>query len=202
VAHASLSSIRQRQICLALKRRNLQVGILTGQSDPARCGLSPAQQAFLDAMVPRALQIPQNFPYDSRSAVYRHSSLLKASLNNGWLYFRSRSHAFRRRHQPTLESLLSQSDATIFIAGSCGLELFNNLALPPLLLSRVQIVAYGPVARRRPNCRHELIGARGDAISRRFFPRPDHSVDCSHLGYLANDDVRMLCSAFVSRAMS
>jgi hypothetical protein len=128
--------------------------------------------------------------------------LLKASVNNGWLYFRSRSLAFRRRHQPTLESLLSQSDGTIFIAGSSGLELFNNLALPPSLLGRVQIVAYGPVARRRPDCRHELIGGRGDLISRRFFPRPEHSVDCSHLGYLANDDVRKLCSTFVSRVMS
>ena len=185
-----------------MNRCDLQVGMLTGQSDPPRCGLSPAQQAFLDAMVPRTLQIPQNFPYDSRSAHHRHTSLLKASVNNGWLYFRSRSRAFRQRHRPALESLLSQSDATIFIAGSCGLELFNNLALPAPLLCRVRIVAYGPVARRRPNCRHELIGGRGDAISRQFFPKPDHSVDCSHLGYLANDAVRMLCSAFVSRAMS
>jgi hypothetical protein len=176
--------------------------MLTGQSDPSRCGLSPMQQAFLDAIVPRAIQIPQNFPYDSRSVDYRHTSLLKASVNNGWLYFRSRSLAFRQRHQPTLQGLLSESDDTIFLAGSCGLELFNNLALPPLLLGRVLIVAYGPVARRRPDCRHELIGGRGDLISRRFFPRPDHSVDCSHLGYLANDDVRRLCRAFVSRAIS
>ncbi len=185
-----------------MNRQNFQVGILTGQSDPSRCALSPVQRAFLDAIVPRAVQIPQNFPYDSRSADYRHTSLLKASVNNGWLYFRSRSLAFRQRHQPTLQRLLSQSDATIFIAGSCGLELFNNLALPPLLLDRIQIVAYGPVARRRPNCRHELIGGRDDLISRRFFPRPDHSVDCSHLSYLANDEVRMLCRAFVSRVMS
>ena len=52
-----------------------------------------------------------------------------------------------------------------FLAGSCGLELFNNLALPTHLQGRCAILAYGPTARRMPDTTVEVVVGRRDWIS-------------------------------------
>jgi hypothetical protein len=84
-------------------------------------------------------------------------------------------------------------------AGSCGLELFNNLQLPVDAIRKVSVFAYGPVARRRPDCVHLLVGATRDSISKHYFPAPDHIVDCGHMNYLSNPIVRTLCREFIER---
>jgi hypothetical protein len=87
----------------------------------------------------------------------------------------------------------------LIFAGSSGLELFANLRLPGDVLARVEIVAYGPVARRLPDCPCVLVQGRRDWLSRAWFPRVDHRVDCGHLDYLTSPEVLTLSVAAVER---
>jgi hypothetical protein len=174
-----------------------QVILLTGQSDPRRSALSPLQRAFLDQSVPDDAQIPTNFPYDSSSAPYRPTPLTIASIRNSWQYFRSRSPSFRTQYTSRIIGLIERRESTIFLVGSCGLELFNNFSLPSPLIERIRLFAFGPVARRRPDCEHLLVGSRKDWLSRCFFPTPDRWVDCTHMDYLRSPAVRTLWNEFV-----
>jgi len=179
-----------------------QVLLLTGQSDPRHCALSPLQQDFLDHSVPRHAQVANNFPYAANSAPYRVTPLLVASLRNGCQYFASRSRSFAEKHAGKIIEMIDQRDRTLFLTGSCGLELFNNLRLPASLTARIRLFAFAPVARRRPDCDHVLIGSRKDWLSRWFFPKPDHWVDCAHLNYLRTPAVQILWAEFVSQAIT
>ena len=117
--------------------------------------MSPAQTAFLAALpVPAAARVALNFPYPPGEIVlpFVRIPLPVASWRNGWQHFASRRPSFAERHRATVEALLARADRTLFLTGSCGLELFNNLRLPASALRRVTIFAYGPVARRRPDC--------------------------------------------------
>ncbi len=98
-----------------------------------------------------------------------------------------------------VEALLARADRTLFLAGSCGLELFNNLALPADTLRRVTIFAYGPVARRRPGCACLLVQGRRDWFSRRYFRTVDARVNTGHMDYLANPEVAKLAVETVRR---
>lgn len=178
-----------------------QVILLTGQSDPRSCALSPLQQTFLDQSVPREAQLPINFPYDPASPPYRATPLLIASIRNGLQFFRSRSRAFGKQHADGITGLIERRSRTIFLIGSCGLELLNNLNLPSSLNDRIRLFAFGPVARRRPDYEHVLVGSRKDWLSRCFFPSPDHWVDCNHLDYLRSPAVRKLWAEFVGHAV-
>jgi hypothetical protein len=181
----------------------LQMAVLTGQSDPRRCALSPLQANFLAAVAPeRCIRIQANFPYWTDSPAYRATSLAAASFNNGWMYLRSRRRGFREIRGAGVEELVDRHPKTIFLTGSCGLEIFNNLRLSSELMNRVSIFAYGPVARRLPDCDHVLIGSSRDRLSRHFFPNPDHVVECGHLDYLVEPAVLALCRDFVQRVVN
>jgi hypothetical protein len=181
--------------------RDYQVGLLTGPSDRLSWALSPQQQEFLDTLVPRDRQIAHNFPYARNPPPYRRVPLLRASLSNARAYVQSRSAEFCAKYRAPISQEIARREATVLIAGSCGLEIFNNLRLPPELLRRTRLFAYGPVARRRPDCPHRLVGGRYDALSRWFFPRPDQAVDCSHLDYLSSPEVRDLCLEFIAEGL-
>jgi hypothetical protein len=175
-----------------------QVALFTGQSDRRCWALSPLQSRFLAAVAPApCARIDVNFPYRDGSPAYRAVPLVSASFNNAWLYMRSRSGAFRVDCRASVAELIDRRARTIFLAGSCGLELFNNLALPSELMHKVSIFAFGPVARRRPSCEHVLVGSTRDRLSRHCFPAPDHMVDCGHMGYLADPAVHGLCRLFI-----
>ena len=179
-----------------------QIAMLTGQSDRSRCALSPVQEEFLEAVaLPESMRVASNFPYLHGSATYRPSPLITASVNNTWLYFWSRTRTFRLAYADRVRELIERRQRTLFVAGSCGLELFNNLQLPEDLLRRVSIFAFGPVARRRPRCAHVLVGSPRDSLSIRCFPSPDHLVDSGHMSYLTRPDVRTLCREFLSRVV-
>jgi hypothetical protein len=178
-------------------RQRLQVFFLTGQSDPPRCALSPAQQAFIDALpLPESAKLRLNFPYVAGTAPWRANSLVIASLNNAVLYLRSRRAGFAQ-HGPSLLRQLERADQTLILAGSSGLELLANLRLPREALRSVHVFAYGPVARGCPPCACTLVQGRRDWISRAWFGSVDHRVDCSHMDYLESPDVLALCAAKV-----
>jgi hypothetical protein len=178
-------------------RERLQVFFLTGQSDPPRCALSPAQRAFIDALpLPASAKLPLNFPYAATTEPWRPSSLIIASLNNALLYVSSRQAGFAR-HAPSLLQQIERAEQTLILAGSSGLELLANLRLPREALRTVHVFAYGPVARGLPPCACTLVQGRGDWISRAWFRTVDHRVDCSHMDYLESPEVLALCAAKV-----
>lgn len=172
----------------------LQVVFLTGQSDAARCALSPVQRAFLEALpLPASGKLALNFPYDTDTLPWRNVSLLAASVSNARQYRASRQPDFAARHAPHVSRLLSRAPRTLILAGSAGLELLTNLRLPREALDRVHVFAYGPVARRLPDCPCVLVQGRRDWISRAWFRAVDHRVECTHLDYLESPEVLALC---------
>ena len=183
-------------------RLPFQVAFLTGQSHPPNAALSPAQAKFLGALpVPASGRVALNFPYPCEAAdrPFTLVPLLIASVRNGRQFLASRHPSFAERHRPVVEAFIARADHTLFLAGSCGLELFNNLTLPPTTLRRVTIFAYGPVARRRPDCACLLVQGRRDWISRRYFPTVDVRVDAGHMNYLAGPAVLALATETVRR---
>ena len=75
--------------------------------------------------------------------------------------------------------------ALAVLAGSCGLELFNNLHLPDALRRRTHIFAYGPVSRQIPEvASHLFVQGTHDWLSRFYHPQVQHRYSCPHMGYL------------------
>jgi hypothetical protein len=172
----------------------VQVAFLTGQSDTARCALSPLQRAFLEALpLPASAKLTLNFPYHAETAPWRKVPLLAASISNARQYRASRHPEFAARHAPHVTRQLARAPRTLILAGSAGLELLANLRLPRETLDRVHVFAYGPVARRVPDCDCVLVQGRRDWISRWWFRTVDHQVDCTHLDYLQSPEVLELC---------
>lgn len=160
---------------------------ITGHSVHGCTGLTPDQRAFQQrSVIAPARWLPWNFPYYETFPYPDAVSLLAASLNNAGHYFGSRRAAFRRRHREAVAGLFSRYDVVILVAGSCGMELLNNLDLPPGVLARLHVFACGPVSRRRPATAGCLVvqGTR-DHLSRSFHREADHRYPCPHMGYLA-----------------
>ena len=173
----------------------LALAFLTGQSDPGRNALSPAQAEFLAYFAaPDRLLVPANFPYGV-TPPWRPVSLLRASWCNFRLYRRSRRPDFAAAWAGPVADLIRRADGVCFLAGSCGLELFNNLRLPARLEARCLLICYGPVARHRPRHAQAVIvqGSR-DWISRLGFPAGAPRLRCGHLDYLRDADFRRLCA--------
>jgi hypothetical protein len=179
----------------------IQVMFLTGQSDPGRCALSPVQQAFLDALpLPAAAKVPVNFPYlYSDTMPWRTTPIVVASVRNAWQYLASRRSAFAATCAPGVRAQLARAQKTLILAGSNGLELFANLRLPREVLARVEVFAYGPVARRLPECPCSLVQGRRDWLSRAWCSRVDYRVGCGHLDYLESPEVLALCVAVLNQ---
>jgi len=181
----------------------LQVAFITGQSDPGRCALSPAQEAFLDTLpVPAAGRVRRNFPYAADTPPHRKAHVIQASWHNARQYQASRAPAFGDRHRLAVLQLIAGADHTVLLAGSCGLELLANLNLPDPALCRLHVFAYGPVARHRPACETYVVRGRRDWIARAWGRSADLLVDAGHMDYLQNAEVRASCQAFVARCMA
>lgn len=177
----------------------LQIAFITGRSDPDCWLLSPLQDAFIQQLIaPDRQLIERNFPYtEQHHAHYKVPPLIKASYRNAREYLSSRKPDFINRYQSAVMAIIDQAPHTLFLAGSCGLELFNNLKLPTERLDKVSVFAYGPVARQRPECYHQLVQGRSDPISRLWFRHADSYVNCSHLDYLSNPELLDHCQRFI-----
>lgn len=181
-------------------KASLQIAFITGRSHPDCWLLSPQQSTFLErldlASVP---SVNVNFPWQEPGAwEYKDVGLLRASVNNAREYLRSRQQSFVHRYQPSALRLFARADRTLLLSGSCGLELFNNLYLPAEVLSRISLFAYGPVARRRPACRHLLVQGRRDVISRLWFSKADIRIGGGHMDYLTRPELPELCQQFMA----
>lgn len=179
-------------------RLALQIAFLTGASDPRSAALSPEQTAFLDALpAPDAWKVRTNFPYPPTTSPYRDVPLFLASWRNGRGYLASRRRAFAERHRPRVLERLEAAERTLFLAGSSGIELLANLRLPAPALARLHVFAYGPVARRRPECDSRLVQGRRDRLSRACFSTVDARVQGGHLDYLQDPEVLAFCRAYL-----
>lgn len=184
----------------------LQIAFLTGASDPRSAALSPVQTAFLDALpAPDAWKLRVNFPYPAATPPYRETPLLLASWRNGRQYLASRRPAFPERYRPRVLERIEAAERTFFLAGSSGLELLANLHLPGATLAHLHIFAYGPVARRLPDCDCRLVVGSRDRISRAWFPAAvspaGTRVACGHMDYLSDPAVLALCSTYLRETL-
>lgn len=163
------------------------VGFITGHSVRGCTGLSHEQREFQQrSAVPAANWLRHNFPWQETFPFPEPFRLLSASWNNLRHYFVSRRSAFREQHCPQVVARFAHYDAVILLAGSCGLELLNNLDLPAETRQRLHVFAYGPVSRRRPDVAScFLVQGERDVISRTFHRHVDARFHCPHMGYLA-----------------
>lgn len=182
-------------------RTRLQLAFLTGQSDPARCALSPQQRAFGQALLaPGRVLHPCNFPYDATTPDHQPAALLAASWHNTRHYLRSRRPGFAAAHGPALAQLLQAAPHTLLLAGSCGLELLANLELPPALAQRCSVLAYGPVARRAPRVAQlQVLVGRQDWVSRLGWRGARQWIDSGHMDYLQQPAVLAIARGLAAR---
>ncbi len=181
-----------------MNRTCLQIAFITGRSRPGHCALSPVQRMFLERLAAQDRRLlTVNFPWAAEIAPFAATGILWASLNNARDYLGSRRAQFTHRYQESAMNIVQAADHTLFLAGSCGLELFNNLQLPAAILSRVSLLAYGPVARQRPHCRHLLVQGRQDLISRYWFREPDIQICSGHMSYLEHPELPEICQHFI-----
>ncbi|WP_299997258.1 hypothetical protein [uncultured Cedecea sp.] len=185
---------------------SLQIAYITGRSQPGHAQLSPLQSAFISKLArPQRRLVSLNFPYVCETGALTgipSPGLLTASFYNSRDYFTSRNRQFRARYQRCVTELLTQAPQTVLLAGSCGLELFNNLDLSSEVMASTTIIAYGAVARKRPACRHILIQGHQDWLSRFYFRKVDLKVHCGHMNYLSNPDVLAICEDYIERIES
>jgi hypothetical protein len=176
------------------------LAFLTGQSRAGSCALSPQQSDFLERLDDLACEcVWKNFPYRG-SGEFREVPLLRASWQNFCGYYASRSPDFADTYRQDVVALIERAELTVFLAGSSGLELFNNLGLSESHERKCRLICFGPVARRRP--RHAetlLVRGAGDFISWLFFPRLHPALDCGHMGYLRHPAFLALCREQIAR---
>jgi len=177
----------------------IRIAFLTGRSDPARCGLSPQQQNFLDALrAPGREPVDRNFPYVAPRPGHVAVALPLAAWRNLGDYLGARRPAFAGRHRASVTAAFEGNGAVVLLAGSCGLELLSHLHLNAPLRARLHVFAYGPVARQAPDVARLLCvqGSR-DWISRVGWRGPVRRVGGGHMDYLRQPDVLALCDDFI-----
>ena len=163
---------------------------LTGQSDKRSCSLTPEQEQTAQALGKLGLDVyPLNFPYQEQMAPYQKVPLIRASIANLRMYLQSRRDEFTSRYRPQLCKRISQHPFTLVLAGSCGLEIINNMRLPDEIKKKLHIFAYGPVARKQPDISCTLVQGRRDWLSKYFFSQVDIVVNCGHMDYLQCPEV-------------
>jgi hypothetical protein len=159
---------------------------ITGHSVPGCTGLSSQQRDFQRATgITAERWIPYNFPWVETWPFPEPVPLIEASISNVRHYLASRRKAFTLAHRDSVSQLLAPHDKILLLAGSCGLELFNNLELPPVLRQRIHLFAYGPVSRKTPEvASYCLVQGQRDWLSRVHHSRVHHRFACRHLEYL------------------
>lgn len=180
------------------------VGFITGQSVPGCTGLSREQQSFQQrSAVPGENWLQHNFPWQATFPFPEPFQLLTASWNNVRYYLDSRRPAFRDQHRQQVMDRLASYDAVILLAGSCGLELLNNLALPKGTSQRLHVFAYGPVSRQRADVASCFtVQGNRDWLSRYYHRQADQRFPCPHMGYLEAPETLRLFNEFYRKVLA
>lgn len=175
---------------------------ITGHSLPGCTGLSTDQLDFQQrSELPVGRWLSNNFPYHETSP-FRPPNLIRASFNNSRHYYFSRFGSFRDRHRDHVVGIFSAYEKVILLAGSCGLELLNNLELPGDTRRRLHIFSYGAVSRKLPDtASHLMVQGSRDFISRIFHRHADHRYSSSHMDYLRSPETLRLFNSFCHRTL-
>ena len=172
---------------------SLGIVFITGQSNPKSCDLSPLQKHFGQLLEGEGRVLhPTNFPYQSNLEAHRPVHLIKASYANYASFRHARSSHFSERYSPQVAKLFKQYTHVLFLAGSCGLELLNNLRLPEGALQRMSVLAYGPVTRSSADLPVTIVKGRYDFISCFNQHKADYVVACGHMGYLSSPEFQRI----------
>ncbi|WP_370979406.1 hypothetical protein [Agaribacterium sp. ZY112] len=182
---------------------SLGIVFITGQSNPKSCSLSPLQVSFAQPLVRAGGKLHKtNFPYDKQMEAFSPVNIIKASYHNYGAFRSSKRACFAERYSGYVDALFVEYSQVLFLAGSCGLELLNNLSFSKDLQSRMSVLAYGPVT-RKPRCASAvqfpvtIVKGRYDLISRLSHHKADYIVGCGHLSYLANSAFQAFALAHV-----
>jgi hypothetical protein len=183
---------------------NYIAAFMTGQSVRGCAGLSTIQREFQrQSVVPVGQWLPWNFPYRETDPFPERVPIVSASINNIICYATARLPAFRQRYSEAVARQFAPYDTVIVVAGSCGVELLNNLSLPAEILRRIHVFAFGPVSRKPPvGASAVVVQGRWDLISRAFHRHADHRYPCAHMEYLAVPETRRLFDEFCERVLS
>ena len=176
---------------------------ITGHSVRGCTGLSKVQVEFQRrSAIPEGRWLAHNFPYHPTAPFPKSVPLLAASLSNIGHYFASRKPQFKERHREAVSAVFSPYERVILLAGSCGLELLNNLDLAPELRQKLHIFACGPVSRSLPHVAScFMVQGEHDWISRAFHRSVDQRYPCSHMGYLASPTTLTFFNEFTQRVL-
>jgi hypothetical protein len=182
---------------------SLAIAFFTGQSRPGCCELSPEQHCFLDQLAGLGGGVVRrNFPYRT-SSVFREVPLAMASWRNFRGYLVSRRPDFARAYRDDVTALIARAERVVFLAGSSGLELFNNLGLAEEDERKCLLICYGPVARRMPRYAKTVIAQSArDYLSRVFFRRAPGALECGHMGYLSDPEFLRICREQIAQHTS
>jgi len=173
-----------------------RIAFLTGQSDPGRPALSPAQRRVLDRLADAAPDVdcsPHNFPWPADAPPWRAVPLLRASLANGRQYLaarRGRLTPFSPDAIDAARSRLRDASRTLLLTGSCGLGLLDAViaTFDDAERARLRVIAYGAVAARWPRgVGGTVLRGDSDRIARWLGPDDGptpQSLACGHLDYL------------------
>ncbi len=174
----------------------LKVVLLSGLSDPQTTALSDGQTAFLAALdAPEEAKIYRNFPYVPCAERRKAPTLWLASWRNGVQFLAASRNPYRDAARAHWRALVDSTERLVVITLSCGTEIVNHCADETDAGRDIQVIALGPVARRRPELPHTLVQGARDYISKAFFRHADVELDgVHHLNYLDNEQVTELCS--------
>jgi len=181
----------------------LRVAFLTGQSDPGRTALSPAQHAFLAGLAAPGRQLaPWNFPWgdagtsgaganDAEACAWRPVGLWRASRANARQYLAARLGRAPERERAL--AWLARGPRTVLLTGSCGLALLLALDPPAALRARLFVFGLGAVGPRWPaGIAGACVLGRADRWARLLGPRGGPTpllVAGGHLDYLESPAV-------------
>jgi len=178
---------------------SLCIAFLTGQSNRRSCALSPVQAQFLDQLNSKGIVLQAtNFPYDESPQAFTKINLIQASVSNARQYLASRRLSFSEQHSQQVLALINRYSKVLFLVGSCGLELLNNLHLPADMTSRVEVLAYGPVAKSAGCFKLTTVQGKQDYLSRLYFSEVDHRIESGHMDYLQSADFLTITRAKIA----
>jgi hypothetical protein len=185
-----------------LPHKPRRVCFVSGLSDPTSSALSMDQLALLRSLPFEDSEIvTRNFPFTiDRRDVAREVSLIWASFNNGWQYWRLDSPRYCDLMARHWQNLLQHTDRLYLVSLSCGLEFIRAGIRSHADAARMHVVALGPVCRCLPECELTIIQGEQDWISRRFVPAANHRIEgLGHMGYISHPKVQeILCNVLAN----
>jgi hypothetical protein len=164
-----------------------RVMILTGQSSLRAARLSPAQEAFLDAVTPPGwTALRAGFPYHAAmtGAAFEETSMIGASWRNAAQVAMSMaSGEYREVVRRVLQRAMDTTEERLrIVTGSCGLQLLN--CVWEELRGEAEVMALGPACFGTLRVPAEVVMGDRDGWSRLFYRgRVDRRVRGGHLDY-------------------